>query len=149
MATTGPWADHARSVLREGGYQSGAARQAVLELLSGQHCCLTAQEIYDGLRGGGRSVGIASVYRAVDLLVELGLLQRVDVGDGITRYQPVHPGGEHHHHLVCDDCGKVETFHDEPLEQTLAALGRRAGFEIAGHDVVLHGACRECLPAGS
>ena len=147
VAATGTWAAHAREALRDRGYQTGAARLAVLELLADEHCCLTPQEMFDGVRAGGRSVGIASVYRAVDLLAELGLLQRVDVGDGLTRYQPVHPGGEHHHHLLCDGCGKVETFHDEPLERALAALGRRAGYELAGHDVVLRGACSDCVPA--
>jgi Fur family transcriptional regulator, ferric uptake regulator len=141
------WADHARKVLREAGYHSGAARDAILELLSRQDCCLTAQEIFDTLRTQGRAVGIASIYRGVDVLADLGLLQRMDVGDGVTRFQPVRPGGEHHHHIVCDDCGRVEAFHDEPLEQTLAALGRRAGYDLAAHDVVLRGACSDCTPS--
>ena len=141
-----PWAEHARTVLRDAGYHHGAAREAVVALLSAQECCLTAQEIFDRLRAEGRMVGIASVYRGVDQLADLGLLQRVDVGDGVARFQPVRPGGEHHHHLVCDDCGKVVAFHDEPLEQTLEALGRRAGYVLAGHDVVLRGACEDCTP---
>ena len=145
MATT-PWVEHAREVLREAGYHAGAAREAVLGLLGAQDCCLAAQEIFDGLRTKGRSVGIASVYRSVDLLTDLGLVQRVDVGDGVARFQPVRPDREHHHHLVCDDCGKVEAFHDEPLEKTLQALGRRAGYALAGHEIVLHGACSECTP---
>ena len=146
MGRTAFWAEHARTALRDAGYHSGAAREAVVELLSGQDCCLTAQEIFDALRANGRTVGIASVYRGVDQLAELGLLQRVDVGDGVARFQPVRPGGEHHHHLVCDECGRVEAFHDEPLELTLEALGRRAGYELAGHDVVLRGACSNCGP---
>jgi Fur family ferric uptake transcriptional regulator len=146
MLATSPWADHARRVLRDSGYRAGAARDAVVTVLSGQDCCVTAQEIFDALRTQGRAVGIASVYRGVDQLADLGLLQRVEVGDGVTRFQPVLPDGEHHHHLVCDDCGKVEAFHDEPLEQTLAALGERAGYELAGHDVVLRGACSDCMP---
>jgi Fur family ferric uptake transcriptional regulator len=146
MSRPAAWADHARGVLRGAGYHTGAAREAVLELLSGQDCCLSAQEIFDTLRGEGRAVGIASVYRSVDLLADLGLVQRVDVGDGVARVQPMRPDGEHHHHLVCDDCGKVEAFHDERLEQTLATLGVRAGFDLAGHDVVLRGACRNCTP---
>ena len=149
MPASTTWSDHARLVLRDAGYRSGAAREAVVTLLSRQDCCPTAQEIHDGLRTEGRAVGIASVYRGLDQLAELGLLQRVDVGDGIARFQPVKPGVEHHHHLVCDECGRVEAFHDEPLEQTLEALGRRAGYELAGHDVVLRGACADCTPAGT
>ena len=147
MSRSAAWSQHARGVLRDGGYRAGAAREAVLELLSDQNCCLTAQEIFDELRGSGRFVGIASVYRGLDLLVDLGLVQRMDVGGGGARFQPVRPDGEHHHHLVCDDCGKVEAFHDEPLERTLVALGTRAGYDLAGHDVVLRGACGDCAPS--
>ena len=81
--------------------------------------------------------GIASVYRVLDSLAELRLVQRVDIGDGVARYEPAHAGGDHHHHLVCDDCGKVEPFSDDPLERALAHVAGRLGFDVAGHDVVL------------
>jgi len=71
-------------------------------------------------------------------------VQRVDLGAGIARYEPLHSGGEHHHHLVCDDCGRVETFADDELERTLQNVERRTGYSVAGHDVVLRGACRDC-----
>ena len=71
-------------------------------------CCLTARDIADELRARGERTGIASVYRALDLLHELGLVKRLDVGDGTARYEPADPSGEHHHHLVCDRCGLVD-----------------------------------------
>ena len=80
--------------------------------MAGQDCCASAQEIHDSLRSEGRSVGIASVYRVLEVLSELRLVQRVDVGDGIARFEPALPDGDHHHHVVCDDCGKVEPFSD-------------------------------------
>jgi Fur family ferric uptake transcriptional regulator len=116
----------------------------VVELLGRQNCCLTAQEIFDRLRDEGRTVGIASVYRVLDLLGEQGLVQRVDVGAGTARYEPVLPSGEHHHHLVCDDCGKVEAFEDPDLEQAIHRLEGRTGYSVAAHDVVLRGACGDC-----
>jgi Fur family ferric uptake transcriptional regulator len=138
------WAEHALSALRDAGYRRGGARRAVVDFLARQSCCLSAQEIFDALRADGGTVGIASVYRVVDLLAEHRLVQRVDVGGGVARYEPILPGGEHHHHLVCDDCGRVEAFSDEPLEAALNALGGRVGYEVEGHEVVLHGACADC-----
>ncbi len=121
---------------------------AVLELLARKECCVSAQEIHDELRSGGRSVGIASVYRILDLLSEFRLVQRVDVGDGVARFEPVLAGAEHHHHVVCDDCGKVEPFTDGSLEQAIAGVSRRLGYAVAAHDVVLRGECDDCRVAG-
>ncbi|MFN2627792.1 MAG: Fur family transcriptional regulator [Gaiellaceae bacterium] len=141
------WTSDAVARLQAQGYRNGAARRAVVELLGRQNCCLTAQEIFDELRGGGRPVGLASVYRVVDELTDQGLLQRIDLGAGTARYEPLLPTGEHHHHLVCDDCGKVEAFEDDELELALTNLERRSGYSVAGHEVVLRGACADCRTA--
>ena len=138
------WTRRTLDALRGSGYRNGLARRAVVELLGDQDCCLTAQEIFDGLRAEGRQVGIASIYRVLELLTDKGLLQRVDLGAGIARYEPVHWGGEHHHHLVCDDCGRVEAFSDDGLERALRKVERTTGYSVAGHDVVLRGVCRTC-----
>ena len=103
------WADETVQRLLAKGLRNGGARRAVIELLAGQNCCLTAQEIFDELRASGRRVGIASVYRILELLTAEGMVQRIDLGSGTARYEPVWPDG-HHHHLVCDSCGKVEAF---------------------------------------
>jgi Fur family ferric uptake transcriptional regulator len=138
------WSEEALAALEEHG-RSGGARRAVVDLLGLQDCCLTAQEIFDRLHaGGGRRVGIATVYRVLDQLSERGLVQRVDVGAGTARYEAALPTGEHHHHLVCDDCGKVEAFEDDELEAVIHKVERRTGYSVAGHDVVLRGACRDC-----
>src|SRR5579884_1586261 len=110
------WTDATLDGLLAKGLRRGGARRAVVELLGGQDCCLTAQEILDQLRTAGRRVGMASIYRILDLLVSEGYAQRIDVGSGVSRYERVDPSGEHHHHLVCDNCGKVEPFEDRGLE---------------------------------
>jgi Fur family ferric uptake transcriptional regulator len=124
--------------------RSGGARRVVVEFLGRQDCCASAQEIYDAVRAGGARVGIASVYRALDGLTELGLAQRVDLGDGVARFERADPGGEHHHHLVCGDCGKVEPFEDLALEAAIAGVAGGRGYEVAAHEVVLRGACGDC-----
>ena len=143
-ASSGDWAEHTLGELLGKGFRNGGARRAVIELLSAQDCCLTAQEIFDGLRASGRRVGIASVYRVLELLTAEGFVQRIDLGAGTSRYEPIRPGGDHHHHLVCDSCGKVEAFEDPGLEQAIHRLEDTSGYAVAGHDVVLHGACADC-----
>jgi Fur family ferric uptake transcriptional regulator len=141
------WAGHALDRVARAGHRSGGARRAVIESLAAQDCCRSAQEIFDGLRDEGRTVGIASVYRVLDLLVSLGLVQRLELGAGVARYEPAMPGGEHHHHVVCVDCGEVRPFEDAALERALDAADTGDGFEVDGHDVVLWGRCEDCRAA--
>jgi len=138
------WTTATLEALRRTGRRQSGARRAVIELLGRQRCCLTAQEIFDRLRGEGRQVGIASVYRSLEQLTRDGFVQRVDVGSGIARFEPHHADGEHHHHLVCEDCGRVEAFAaDQELERALHKVEGQTGYTVA-HDVVLHGVCDAC-----
>jgi Fur family transcriptional regulator, ferric uptake regulator len=137
------WASGASAALRRGGNRGGKARRAVIGFLARQECCSSATEIFDGLRAEGVGVGLASVYRALDQLSKLRLVQRLDFGDA-ARFEPLLPSGDHHHHVVCDDCGKVEPFSDSPLERALGRLEGQLGYELEGHDVVLRGSCADC-----
>src|SRR5207244_7217442 len=141
---TNAWTRDALEALAVAGHRRGGARSAVVELLGRQNCCLSAQEIFDALRKARRPVGIASVYRAVEVLVDLRLVKRVDAGDGIARYEPAPPDGDHHHHLVCRDCGKVEAFTDPRLERAIDRVADGTGYSVDEHEVVLTGACADC-----
>ena len=138
------WTEDALAGLRSAGLRRGGARRSVVEYLERQDCCRSAHEIVEGIRAEGGTVGVASVYRALDTLADLRLVQRVDVGDGIARFEPSREGRHHHHHLVCGDCGKVEPFTDEPLERALERAAGRLGYGLEQHDVVLRGACDAC-----
>jgi Fur family ferric uptake transcriptional regulator len=137
------WVETTNASLRGMGRRNSTARRAVIELLGRQPCCVTAQEIFDALRAEGRPVGIASVYRTLEQLTRDGFVQRVDVGWPTARYEPIQPDGEHHHHLVCADCGKVEAFEDPELERALHKVEDETGYAVA-HDVVLRGVCDDC-----
>jgi Fur family ferric uptake transcriptional regulator len=142
--TEGTWRRHAIDELRAAGLRKGQARAAVIDLLSEQPCALTAPEIEADLRRRGHRVGLASIYRTLELLTDMKLVGRLEVGQGIARYEALIPGGDHHHHLVCDHCGRVIPFDDDELEETISRLTRKVRFRVAEHEVVLHGACRSC-----
>jgi Fur family ferric uptake transcriptional regulator len=145
---TGGWTTLALDALGEAGHRSGGARRAVVDQLAREDCCVTAQELADRIREGGDRVGTASVYRALDLLHGFGLVQRVEVGAGGTRYEAVVPGGEHHHHVVCDSCGRISAFEDDGLERAIGSLARRLRHRVSAHDVLIHGECARCERAG-
>ncbi len=138
------WSSHARRVLAQNRHHTGAARQALLELLDSQPCALSAVEIEEALRAGKRPVGRASIYRILDELERLDLVQKVQVGQAMARYEPVRGEDVHHHHLVCDSCGMVMPFTDPDLERAIQKLSRRVPIHVAEHEIVLHGACEDC-----
>ncbi len=144
-ASGSAWAEHAADRLSEAGYRRGGARQAVIDLLARQSCALSAFEIEQVLREGQRKVGRASVYRVLDELVSLELVSRLEVGQGIARYEPIDPNGaHHHHHMVCRRCGDVIPFEDDELERTLDRVADRVTFAVADHEITLRGECGAC-----
>jgi Fur family ferric uptake transcriptional regulator len=144
MADHGDWSEHVHIVLAAAGLKRGGARERVIELLAREPCALSAVEIEDALRAQRRPTARASIYRVLDLLVEHGLAERLDVGDGQARFERSHPDGDHHHHLVCERCGRLVAFDDPGLEHAIDRLSERLGVTIEHHDVLLRGACRRC-----
>jgi Fur family ferric uptake transcriptional regulator len=142
--TTERWAARAQRVLAETNHHTGAARRSVVELLDSQPCALSAVEIEEALKNSERPVARASVYRILDELERLHLVQKLQVGQAMARYEPIRSGAGHHHHLVCDNCGTVTPFTDRELETAIQKLSRRVPMRVDEHEIVLHGACKDC-----
>ena len=138
------WAEYALEQLGEAGYRRGGARTAVVEALAGHDCAVTALDLDDELRRRKPAVGRASVYRALEQLEQLGLVQRIEVCRGTAGYERVDPTGHHHHHAICRDCGRMVPFEDPVLERAIGSLSESLSFEVTEHDVVLRGRCERC-----
>jgi len=143
-AATDSWVERAEATLAAAGHKRGGARRTVVELLDSQQCALTAVEIEDALRGERRRVSRASIYRILDELERLRLVQRVETGQAMVRYERVCEHEEHHHHLVCDECGVVMPFSDKALESAIETLSERVPLKVSEHEIVLHGSCQDC-----
>jgi Fur family transcriptional regulator, ferric uptake regulator len=118
--------------IRGGGYKATPQRLAILTAIAAeQHQSM--EEIRDRCPG----VGLVTVYRTLDLLSELGLVRRLDLGDG-PRYELAE---DHHHHLICESCGDVSEFEECPLDP-----GRLKGmdFEVGSHSLEIYGRCVDC-----
>lgn len=139
MTAPREWSDHAARRLAEAGFQRSLPRRRVIEYLARCDCAVTALEIDSELDGIGR----ATVYRAIEQLEKLGLIQRVDLGGSALGYEKVDPSGHHHHHLVCRRCGRVIPFEDEVLERAVHAIDH-PGFTIESHEITLQGTCANC-----
>jgi Fur family ferric uptake transcriptional regulator len=142
--TKADWAEQARTALSGAGYRRGGARAAVIDALSEQDCAITALELEEKLRRRDEGVGRASIYRALEQLEQLGLLQRLEVCRGTAGYERVDPTGHHHHHAICRDCGRMVPFEDSGLERALEHVAGEMSFDVTEHDVVLRGRCDRC-----
>jgi Fur family ferric uptake transcriptional regulator len=133
------WTERATRRLDETGGRAGAARRRVIELLGSEDCAVTALEIDRRLP----EIGRASVYRTLEQLERLRMVQRVDVGGGAAGYERLDPDA-HHHHLVCVSCGRLVPFSDSRLESAIQAVSEESDFAVESHDVALRGRCRAC-----
>jgi Fur family ferric uptake transcriptional regulator len=138
------WIDYVHDSLAVAGLNRGKARDRIIDVLADQSCALSAAEIEDVLRQRGERTAKASIYRVLDQLVDLGLAERVVVGEGQARFERLEPSGKHHHHLVCDQCGELVAFADPGLERAISQLSDRLGVRVESHEVTLRGACGRC-----
>jgi Fur family ferric uptake transcriptional regulator len=143
-ATRQSWEERALERLQDAGYRRGGARTAVIEALARHDCAVTALDLEDELRGSEAEVGRASVYRALEQLEGLGLVQRIEVCRGTAGFERIDPTGHHHHHAICRDCGRMVPFEDPSLEKALAQVAGTMSFDVTEHDVVLRGTCDRC-----
>jgi Fur family transcriptional regulator, ferric uptake regulator len=143
-ATKVSWQEHALATLRAAGLRRGGARTAVVEALAGHDCAVTALQLDDELRRRKPRVGRASIYRALEQFEELGLVSRIELTRGTAAYERIEPDGHHHHHAICRNCGKMETFEDSNLERAIGRVSEGISFEVSEHDVVLRGLCERC-----
>jgi len=134
------------------GYKLTLSRQAILEVLSNTSKHLSAEEIYLQVHKIYPQAGLSTVYRTLELLVEIGLVLKFDFGDGRARYElSGGPKGErHHHHLVCTGCGRVIDYTDfidkeiELLKRTEKGLSKKYNFDITDHLIQFYGFCDRC-----
>lgn len=133
--------------LRQHNLPVTAQRLAIAEVLLSSDRHLSAEEVASELERRGRKVGTATVYRAIDTLVESGLVVERDFGEGFRRFEPARDI-PHHEHLVCTQCGKVEEFRDERLERMTTIIAESRGFARQRHRLVIHGICRDCQQGG-
>ncbi|HEY3314618.1 MAG TPA: Fur family transcriptional regulator [Bacillota bacterium] len=125
-------------------------RLAVLEVLAashGQH--LGADDVHARLRGDHPEIGLATVYRTLDLFEHLGLVHRVDLGAGRGQYELAAAEPRHyHHHLICVQCGRIQEFGDDLLDKLEAEITRKADFTVVDHTLRVYGYCADCRKKG-
>lgn len=139
-----------RKKLAEKGFRMTGQREAVLKAVQEANGHLTVEEIYDRTKRLSPDIGIATVYRTIQLLTEIGYVTRDYLGDTVVRYELQKKNSEHnHHHLLCLTCGKIIEAQDDLTKGIEEILRERYGFEVVDHRLQFTGYCTECISARS
>ena len=147
VATVQPAEERANSIMQrlaENGYRLTSTRAAIANAIAARPAQFTARELVDELEPHG--IGRATVFRALDLLVQIGLLERLHGEVSCHSYTYCAP--EHHHHLVCTGCGSVTSVVAGTVEREIRNLARQANFRPQTHHVEIYGQCQSCFAGG-
>ena len=137
-----------QDLLREKGLKVTSQRLMVLNILSAhgdEH--LTVEEIYDLAKEESPEIGLATIYRTVQVLLELHVIEKVTFDDGFARYElngEETGSGHRHHHAICTQCGKVYSLETDLLDTLEKQVFESLGFEVTDHEVKLYGLCSAC-----
>ena len=132
--------------LQSKGYKLSPQREATLKvLIEREEDHLSAEEVFFLVKEKAPEIGLATVYRTLELLCELKIVDKINFGDGVSRYDLRKEGIDHfHHHLVCMECGSVEEVIEDLLGDVEKIIESDWGFQVKDHRLTFHGICRQC-----
>jgi Fe2+ or Zn2+ uptake regulation protein len=128
--------------LSEHGYRLTGSRRAVVEIVGTSPRAMTPLEVFDSARAAHPELGLVSVYRTLEKLEELHLIQRVHQPSGCQAFISASQG--HQHMLLCQNCGQVTFFEGDDLDNLISAISSRTGYKIQEHWLQLFGICEDC-----
>lgn len=134
------------SALDEAGYRVTSPRRALAGLIADQTGHFTAEDLLDDSRRQRLGLGRATIFRSLDVLADLGVIERLDLPSGGHAF--VACEAAHHHHVVCSACGRSTGVSDHGLERVAQAIGRKTGFRVDTHRLELFGLCADCQARG-
>lgn len=140
--------EYFRELLKSRGLKMTNQRRIILEAFEEQpNEHFTAEEIYELVKVKCPEIGLATVYRTIQLFSELRLIDRLNLDDGFVRYEigKKDVKGHHHHHIICLNCGKVDMFEDDLLDNLENRIYEQMGFQVTDHEVKLYGYCKDCM----
>lgn len=126
----------------EAGYRLTAPRRALAGLIAARASHFTAEELLGESRRRRLGVTRATIFRSLDVLADLGVVERLDLPTGDHAFVACEPA--HHHHVVCSSCGRSTEVADHGIEQIAAGIGRETGYRIDSHRLELFGLCPAC-----
>jgi Fe2+ or Zn2+ uptake regulation protein len=128
--------------LDRAGFRVTEPRRTVAELIADREGHFTAADLVDDARRRRLGVGRATIFRALELFSEMGVVERLDLPSGEHAYIPCEP--VHHHHVVCSRCGRAVDVEDCGMGAVAREISRRTGFRIDDHRLELYGLCPDC-----
>lgn len=146
MKTTESMLIRIKEKLHSAGYKLTPQREATIKIvLEKETEHMSAEEIYLAVKKRNSDIGLATVYRTLDILTDIELVNKISFDDGLARYDLKQEGNKHfHHHLLCSKCGGIEEIFEDLLETVEQDVEKRFDFQIKDHRLTFHGICKNC-----
>ncbi|MBM7855925.1 Fur family ferric uptake transcriptional regulator [Desulfohalotomaculum tongense] len=126
-------------------YKLTPQREQILRvLLENKDKHLSAEEVYMLVKKKSPDVGLATVYRTLELFLDNDIIRSVNFGDGCKRYEFGDQEGHHHHHVICLKCGKIIEIDEDLLEELEKKVNKEHNFKITNHELKFFGYCKDC-----
>ncbi len=129
-------------ILQQSGYRLTSSRRAVVQVVAGSERALSPLEVFDLARAQQSGLGLVTVYRTLEKLEELGLIQRVHQPEGCQAFIAAFNG--HQHLILCSNCGKVQFFDGDNLDPLIEKIGAQTGYQVQDHWLQMFGLCANC-----
>jgi Fur family transcriptional regulator, ferric uptake regulator len=139
---TGVGSSQLVAAIEAAGYRLTGPRRSVTELIAAREGHFSAADLIADARVRRLGIGRATIFRSLDLMTDLGVLERLDLPDGEHAYVPCEPA--HHHHIICSDCGRVTEIDDRGLAAAVQDIERATGWQVESHRLELYGRCPRC-----
>ncbi|WP_411844366.1 Fur family transcriptional regulator [Salinicoccus sp. HZC-1] len=135
-----------KEVLQQARYKLTPQREVTVRvLLENEKDHLSAEDVFMKVKDKYPEIGLATVYRTLELLSDLKILDKINFGDGVSRYDLRKEGANHfHHHLVCMECGSVEEIEEDLLIEAEKIVEKDYNFKVLDHRLTFHGVCKQC-----
>ncbi|WP_035618098.1 Fur family transcriptional regulator [Lacticigenium naphthae] len=132
--------------LHEAGFKLTPQREVTVKiLLENEKDHLSAEEIYMQVKNQHAEIGLATVYRTLEILTDLQIVNKISFQDGLARYDLNRDGARHfHHHLLCIQCGNIEEVHEDMLDEIEKEVEKKFNFFVKDHRLTFHGICSDC-----
>lgn len=136
--------DTLNAYMRQKGKRQTRQREVIVDVFIRAKDHLTLQDLLTKAQVLEPSIGFATVYRTMKMLVDAGVAEEHRFGEGQSRYELADMDGEHHDHLICVKCGRIEEFEDHEIEERQTQVADRLGWAVTHHVHEIYGVCPSC-----
>ncbi|MBN2544261.1 MAG: transcriptional repressor [Spirochaetes bacterium] len=133
-----------RNFIKKNNIKNSRSREKILEIFLNTEKHISIYELHDLVKRQYPEIGLATIYRAMNIICRSDLAETINIGDGVKRFEHKY-GHRHHDHLICIKCGKIIEMHNDDIEEIQKKMCKKFDFKMTDHKLQIFGYCKNCL----